>query len=230
MLFQNSTAGCIAAVPRNVDPRIVGGPSLGQALNDLAESKPQSSIAPLVVGFYCEICHTATGKCEIDGKHCNVHNLMVSAFSMEPGDYDLSKDLTYNLDHPCLGIPNFCMANHLSLSHTTQVPANTKGAFSIDVTETRPPKTDLFCIKGCDDKKPTFAHDLTYLPMESSVGVANNLTIAEFTLSVSAKMVNEDKTVVTMHYTSSYIIVATAMSGLVSLSLMIMGKLFPKME
>jgi hypothetical protein len=229
--FQNSTAGCIAAVPHNIDPRIIDGPSLGQALNDLAQGIPQSSIAPLVVGFYCEICYTATGKCEIDAKYCRVQTLLVNAFSMAPGDYDLAKDsLTYNLDHPCLGKTGLCRASRPSLYHTMQVPANTKGVISIDTTETRPPQKDLFCTQGCEADKPTYVHDLTYLPMESSVRVANALTIAEFTLFVSAKMSNEEKTVVTLYFTTSSITVATAMSGLVSLLLMVMGKLFPKVD
>lgn len=162
-LFRNTTSGCIAMTPTGIDTNVTEkpgqGPQLSNSLNLLYNNLDQDQIAQVTVGLYCTVSEN-NGPYVRDNRFCSglYINLLVSAFSTEKDDYNHSKSLAFNLQNSC-GKKNtdsesdkLC-TNHIpGLSDATQVPPQRKGLLALEVTETRTPRTNSFCMSECGTK------------------------------------------------------------------------------
>jgi hypothetical protein len=115
-----------------------------------------------------------------------------------------------------------------SLGTTTQVPPQRKGILSLDATETRPPTTCQLGFGGCTTT-PHYTHELQFIDIGPTINNPSQHATT-YTLYVSAAISKGKHRVVQMYYTSTTNTLITAVSGLLSILIMVVNNFFPKID
>ena len=226
-MYRNTSAGCIAMTPFELNPNITGG-DLATSLNKLYGNQDQKDIGAMTIGVKVELCLTKDDSCgPMPVDDGGEPPLMVYAFSLEPGDYDQNQTLLYNLEHPCKNV-EFCNTGQVEFSEAVQIPANSKGILALAATETKTPGCLGSLSSGCDSVS-TFTHEAKFISLGAAINNASE-TMSTHTIYYSASMSKRQRRVIQYYYTMTFNDVVTAMSGMISLLLLLLNKVFPKIE
>ena len=114
-----------------------------------------------------------------------------------------------------------------SLGTTMQVPPQRKGIISLDATETRPPKKCNFW-EDCS-KIAHYSHELQFIDIGPAMNNSSQHATTT-TLYYSAAVAKGQRRVVQMYYTSTTNTLITAVSGLLSILIMVVNNLYPKID
>ena len=229
-MYRNTSAGCIAMTPFELDQNITGG-DLASSLNKLYNEQDQNNIGSMTIGVKIDLCKMKDNSCVPAPANFRLPRpLMIYAFSLEPGDYDQNHTLLYNLKNPCKGVAKFCNAGQVEFSEAVQIPPNSKGILALAATETKPPKSGILCSgEGLCESEPTFTHEAKFISLGAAINNASE-TISTYRIFYSASMSKRQRRVIQYYYTMSFNDVVTAMSGMISLLLLLLNKVFPKIE
>ena len=229
-MYRNTSAGCIAMTPHKLDQNITGG-DLASSLNKLYNEQDQPNIGSMTIGVKIDLCKLKDNSCvPAPANFMPPRPLMVYAFSLAPGDYDHNQTLLYNLKHPCKNISKFCNAGQVEFSEAVQIPPNSKGILALAATETQPPRPSFICSgQGLCGSESTFTHEAKFISLGAAINNASE-TFSTYTIFYSASMSKSQRRVIKYYYTMSFNDVVTAMSGIVSLILLMLNKVFPKIE
>ena len=245
--FQGAASGCIAMTPDKLSREIVTDASLSIALGHLQNGTKQTQVGRFQAGVFCEASTDGGRTWARNNSYCSGLNelpLLISGISLEESDYDPAKSLKWNLEHPCrvcdtckISDPKFCTAGVPELSRTSQVKAQTQGLISLDISETVPPKSDIWCVSGCDNDNRYFELDLQYISLATMPDslmprykLPQDEMVSTYTIFHSATMASRKRSVLNMYYTSSVNQIISALSGLLSLMVLVVNKLFPKVD
>jgi hypothetical protein len=94
--YQKTTIGCIMMTPSGVNSTINSGTSdLRTSLDQINMGKDQDQIAQLTVGMFCMVSINGS-EFTRNNEYCPDHTpLLVSAISIEDGDFNFNKDLIW---------------------------------------------------------------------------------------------------------------------------------------
>ena len=104
--YQKTTIGCIMMTPSGINSTINSGTSdLRTSLDQISMDKDQDQIAQLTVGMFCMVSING-GEFIRKNEYCPDYTpLLVTAISIEDGDFNFNKDLIWNFQHPCNDSP-----------------------------------------------------------------------------------------------------------------------------
>ena len=116
--YQKTAIGCIMMTPSGVNETINSGTNdLRTSLDQLTMGRDQDQIAQLTVGMYCTVSING-GEPIRDNNACPEHTpLLVSAISTEESDFNKTRGLKWNFQHPCNDSPaKYCAFDLVMLS------------------------------------------------------------------------------------------------------------------
>ena len=229
-MYRNTSAGCIAMTPFDLNQNITGG-DLASSLNKLYNEQDQPNIGAMTIRVKIDMCNDKDNSCvPAPANGMPPTPLMIYAFSLEPGDYDHNHTLLYNLKNPCKGVAKFCNAGQVEFSEAVQIPPNSKGILALAATETQPPLASILCSgEGLCDSVSTFTHEAKFISLGATINNASE-THSTYTIYYSASMNKRQRRVIQYLFTMTFNDVVTAMSGMISLLLLLLNKVFPKIE